>query len=245
MVRPLPSESVPPPADGVRESEGMAERPRGRPRAEPAEEQRRRILDVARAQFVERGYDDVTVAGIASAAEVPRSVVYEVAGDKAGLVGAVFTEVADGFLASMAEHHRRVLPARPDDLREVIGGEVRWFLDSLAADRTIRTMLALGSRLGAVSPAVADARRRVEDGVTHHHQRLAESFGVERRASARVVSAMVLAVVESVATRPELFDDWPYDATSDLVVGFVVSAIGRVERPGGEMERFDRADPGG
>jgi AcrR family transcriptional regulator len=219
----------------------MTDRPRGRPRAEPVEAQRRRILDVARDQFVERGYDDVTVAGIAAAAEVPRAVVYEVAGDKAKLVGAVFTEVADAFVTKMDEHHRRTFVDRPDDLHALVGAEVRWFLDALAADRTMRTLLAMSSRLGSVNATVADARRRVEDGVTRHHQELATTFGVDRDASARVVTTMVLAVVESIATRPELFDTWPYGETTDLVVAFVASAIGRVERPDGEMERFDCA----
>jgi AcrR family transcriptional regulator len=51
---------------------------RGRPRAEPRQEQHRRILRAARQAFGDEGYEGVTLSRIAADAGVSRPTVYEV-----------------------------------------------------------------------------------------------------------------------------------------------------------------------
>src|SRR5690242_6904873 len=80
---------------------GMAEPTRGRPRAEPREEQHERIIRAARVAFTEQGYDRVTMSGIARDAAVTRPVLYEVVGSKEQLAAAVANQVADELIEAV------------------------------------------------------------------------------------------------------------------------------------------------
>lgn len=226
---------------GVREHGPMATRPRGRPRAEPIEVQRRRIIDAARRQLDERDYDDLTVAGVAQAAAVPRAVVYDLIGDKASVFAAVADEVAAEVVAAMEAH----LAARVDDgasVDETIRREVHWFFELLRADRSIGVILSLSGRLGGGAAAVETAHRRIEDALTVFHVDLARRFDVARGQSARLLSAMVLSAVEAVVVRPAVGESWPLEETAALVAEFIVGGYLRTEGDALDAtEAFDRS----
>jgi AcrR family transcriptional regulator len=58
-------------------------------RAEQAQRRRERIVEAARALFLERGFAATTIAGVAEAAHVAPETVYAAFGGKAGLLEAV------------------------------------------------------------------------------------------------------------------------------------------------------------
>jgi AcrR family transcriptional regulator len=65
-------------------------------RAEQATLTRRRVLDAAREQFVERGFAQVTIAGVARQAGVARETVYKTFGNKADLLKAAYDTAVAG-----------------------------------------------------------------------------------------------------------------------------------------------------
>jgi AcrR family transcriptional regulator len=79
-------------------------------RAEQAQATRRRILDAARAQFLDRGWTATTVKAIAEAAAVAPATVYTVFGTKRAMLSALIDE-------SLAT----AVPGHPDDWPEIIG----------------------------------------------------------------------------------------------------------------------------
>ena len=70
---------------------------------ETREDQRRRVLEVAGDLFADRGFDDVTMAEIAEAADVARATVFNYFGSKYTLVETLTETVLDLFRA-MLDH---------------------------------------------------------------------------------------------------------------------------------------------
>ena len=79
-------------------------------RAEQAQATRRRILDAARAQFLDGGWTATTVKAIADAAAVAPATVYTVFGTKRAMLSALIDE-------SLAT----AVPGHPDDWPEIVG----------------------------------------------------------------------------------------------------------------------------
>ena len=69
--------------------------------ADLRDEQRRRVLDVASELFAARGFDDVTMAEIAEAANVARATVFNYFGSKHALVEAITETVLDFYRAML------------------------------------------------------------------------------------------------------------------------------------------------
>jgi AcrR family transcriptional regulator len=216
----------------------MSPRPRGRPRSEPSEVQRRRILDAARAEFTRQGYDATTVAGIAVLAKVPRAVVYETIGDKESLLSAIADEVADELVGDLAERFGAEASVG-QALADLVHEDVIWFMDRIRRDPSVLAIVRLG---GTPSDPVARARQRIEDQLTQLHRARASALGVERTESARLLAVVVLSLVEGVAFRAPLEAAWPGDAAAQLVAEFVTGGYVRVEAgPGRPAEAFDAA----
>ncbi len=68
---------------------------RGRPRKEEQQQHRQRVIDAALAELVERGYDRVTMLGIATRAGASKETLYSWFGDRAGLFAALIQDLAD------------------------------------------------------------------------------------------------------------------------------------------------------
>lgn len=206
----------------------MTSRPRGRPRTEPSEVQRRRILDAARRRFTEDGYDATTVAAIAREALVTRAVVYETVGDKETILAAVADELA---MEVVEAFDRRM--GSPDaidrPLADFVHDDVVWFLELIASEPAITTIVRLSGRLGDPSGGPADlARRRIEDRLTQLHVERAAALGLDLGESARLLAAMVLSLVEGTSFRVASEPRWPLDVAAELVAEFVTAGYRRV-----------------
>jgi AcrR family transcriptional regulator len=217
----------------------MAGTQRGRPRAEPRDEQHQRIVQAARAAFAAHGYDGVTLSAIAADARVPRPVVYELVGTKEDLLGAVAEQVADELIAAVDDRFSR--PGEADKpLEDLIRDDMRWFVETIAGDRTIGSMVRLAGRF-ALDPddPAARARRRLEDRLTELHTDRAHTFGVERSASARLLSIVVLGMLESLTVRVAE-ESWSSAAVADLVAEFALGGYLRTELEGASEAFEDR-----
>ncbi len=155
--------------------EGLRERHRRRTRA--------RIAQVAMALFAERGFERVSVAEIAAAAEVSEKTVFNYFGSKVGL----FFDEGDDLLAELL-HAVRTRPAGASAL-ESVGG----FLDSLgewAAHRRPPRPSAGFRRLVAESPALQAARREM---FARYEAALAAVLAAETGAAHDAVESFVAA----------------------------------------------------
>jgi AcrR family transcriptional regulator len=218
----------------------MAETARGRPRAEPREEQHERILAVARAAFTRHGYDGVTMSSIARDANVPRPVVYEVVGSKEQLLAAVADQVADELIVEVdARFSRQSEIDRPAD--DVVRDDIRWFVGLVASKPEFPAILRQSQQLGRHGDdVIGRARRRLEDRITELHIDRGRAFSAERVATARVLSVMILAIFESVAVRVGE-PGWPSDAVAELVGEFAAGGYVRTELSGASATFEERA----
>lgn len=221
-------------------SEHAERRGRGRPRAEPSEVQRARVVAAARRLFVDEGYDATTVAAIADEAGVARAVVYETVGDKQALLTAAAGEVVDELIAGL-DAHFDASDARTRPLAELVGDDVRWFIELVRSDPAIAAMVRLSGRvaLGDDDP-VARARQRIEDRLTERHRERARTLGVEIGEAARLLSVMVLALMEGIGMRSADEQHWPTEEVSEVIVQFALGGYARlVEEGAGAVVRFD------
>jgi TetR/AcrR family transcriptional regulator len=215
----------------------MAETTRGRPRAEPRHEQEQRILRAARAAFTEPGYEAVTMSGIARDAGVPRAVVYELVGSKEMLLAAVADQVADEMIEAVDTRFSQ--PEELDrPLDELVPEDIRWFIELVSSDPAYPIVMRQVGRLALhdADPA-ARARRRIEDRIAALHVERGRTLGVERAETARVLSVVVLALLEGVAVRIDE-PGWPADAVAELVGEFVAGGYLRTEL-GGASATFE------
>lgn len=74
-----------------------------RAKIRPEEPGREKILDAARAQFGERGYDAASIAEIGAGAGISKSVLYHYFGSKAGLYRALLERDGQELVAAVAE----------------------------------------------------------------------------------------------------------------------------------------------
>lgn len=207
-------------------------RPRGRPRAEPSEVQRRRILDAARTCFARAGYDAATVADIAARARVARPAVYETVGDKAALLAAVADEIA-AELASAIDQRFAAGSALERPLVELIRDDVGWFMERVRSDAALIALFRTAGRFGRHAHAPADrARRRIEDRLTELHHARARALGLEAGEGARLLAAVLLALMEAAAFRSADEPAWPAAEAARVVAEFVTGGYLRVTGEG-------------
>lgn len=74
----------------------------GRPTKSDAAERDRRLIDVATALFLERGFDATSIDAVAAAARVSKLTLYSQYHDKRGLFGAVLRQEIERWLAPLA-----------------------------------------------------------------------------------------------------------------------------------------------
>lgn len=112
-------------------------KPRGRPVASDRAATRRLVLDVARAEFADRGYTAATMRSIAAAAHITAMSLYNYAESKAALFVAVWDDAIDQIytdydavvagsdslideIDAIIDHSRALLLDRPEHIRLVL-----------------------------------------------------------------------------------------------------------------------------
>jgi AcrR family transcriptional regulator len=120
-------------------------------RAEQASLTRRRVLDAAREQFVERGFAQVTIASIARQAGVARETVYKTFGSKADLLKAAYDVAVAG------DDDPTPLLARPEVVELLDSGD----LEQVAAAYG-RTTAGIALRVAPLITAMAAAGNHPE-----------------------------------------------------------------------------------
>lgn len=98
---------------------------------------REQVLTTARALTVERGWDRVRVAEIASLVGVSRPTIYKEFGDKQGLGDALVISEAERFLDGI----RSVLGEHSGDPAAAIAAAVRYTVDEAAASPLLKAVL--------------------------------------------------------------------------------------------------------
>jgi AcrR family transcriptional regulator len=210
----------------------------GRPRREPRDAQRARIVAAARTAFTAHDYAGTTVTAVAREAGVSRADVYALVGDKDRLLAAVVHQVA-GELTAMAE----VRVAGPVDgdraLEDLVRDEVTWFVTTVTSDPSISAVVRLSGRLAGdpEDPTIA-VRRALAGRIARLHAGRSQQAGRGREASSRLLGSVVLAVLEDL-TRLVAEEGWDPTAVADLVAEFLLGGYLRVEL-GGAAERFER-----
>lgn len=190
---------------------------------------RARILNVARAAFIERGFADVSMQEIASAAGLTKAAIYYHFSDKEALFESVLIDEIELMGAGIAARLNQDLPLR-DQLERV-------------------ARFALESGRGDVGRLVDDVHRYCADGSIHSVQaRVDGLYGVIRAAFARareageiravdidVAVALYLGMIGSQIKGPAMRHviDVPPEEMARAIAGMVVDGIG-VERSSSE-----------
>lgn len=181
-------------------------------RAAARRETRRRILDAARAAFMEGPYETATLAGIAAAAGVSHQTVLNHFTSKEGLFLAVGEEVG-------AEITRRRAGARVGDPRSCVEHLLEDY--ELIGDAGVR-LDTLEDRFPEVAELMADARRT-------HRQWLTERFApwLDIPAPARRRRLALLEVATGVHTWKHLRRHRRFGrrATGELMLAMVEAAL--------------------
>jgi AcrR family transcriptional regulator len=241
-----PAHPVPPPDPAATDGPAAAAKPargRGRPRAEPREAQRMRLIDAARRAFTTRGFDEVTLSAIAADADVPRTVVYDVVGTKDDLLAAVAEQAADDLVGLVDERFEQRAEDIEGPLDEIVRADVGWFVELMVREPAYARIIALSGRLSQrPEDPVRRARQRIEDRLCELHEARATALGLQRPATARALSVVLLALLERVALRA-VEQGWSTAELADLVGDFATGGYLHSEATGA-AERFEQAtDP--
>jgi TetR/AcrR family transcriptional regulator, mexJK operon transcriptional repressor len=117
-------------------SPSLAPRPRaGRPTPEQSEARRAELLDTALDMFLERGFEQTTMEGVAAAVGMTKRTVYARYTDKAAL-----------FIATVQRAIERMIVA-DDVLRELDTGDLEQTLTAVARMRVAQVMTPAGLKL--------------------------------------------------------------------------------------------------
>ncbi len=197
-------------ADGV---EPEARRPRGRPRDQDSATTRLRLLDVARTQFAQHGYDATTNRSIAAASGITSGAIYHYFDSKADLYAAVYEEIYD-----------RVFSA----LEQAIAGH-----DGLIAQ--FAAAIDAAAELNVSDPTLPAFDRGVA-GEAQRHPELKELLRPLRRRNTMFFRKMVAAAAE----RGELADDVDLRGVEDLL-NAVAFGLARISAVTGDARRHTAA----
>ena len=187
----------------------------GRPSQEDALKRDARLLEIAAAMFMERGFDATTIDAVAEAASVGKATLYARYRDKAALFAAVFQRQIDRWLAGS-------LPDEPDG--------AAWVEDVL---------LAMGRRMAsAVLTPEAIAINRIVTAQAIRFPELARM--VHREGWQRSNAAVAKVLDRFVAEGQILVED--SEMMADLFLSLVLGRLSRLAMLGIEIdpEQADR-----
>jgi AcrR family transcriptional regulator len=204
-----------------------AKRGPGRPRAQPLEEQRRRVLDAARTVIAQQGYHGATIEAVARGANTPRPTVYELFGSKDDLYVAVVDDSADRVVARLSASFTE---SDGYSLEAFVRHNFTAVFDLFEADRDAVTVLlnAEHSSVDRPTEVAVDVRRRVLHEISGFTRSRWEVLGVDIGDAADVMAIMFFRMAEGLALRQADDDGWDRDAFIDLLTEFTLGGIMRL-----------------
>ncbi len=173
-----------------------------RRRQEQALETRNRVIEVARAVFLEQGYGATTVLAIADAAGVSVETIYKAFGGKAGLVRAIHARALEGRGETPAERRSDAISASEEDPRALVD---RWGAFVAEVSPLVSPFQLLLRSAAATEPELAKLLREIDDA---RLKRMQKNAGVlQRRGFLRQgVSREKAAEIMWAYTAPEVYE---------------------------------------
>ena len=214
----------------------------GRPRKQPIEEQRRRILDAARATFAAQDFNGASIEAIAREADVSRRVVYELFGSKEELLVAV----TDDCVTRLVD---RVVPVvELDDEpspRDLIRSNIAALFVLIEHEPDVAAILRMADfgSVGSARSEVVAARRTIEAGIAQLFLLAAPTDVLSPQAS-RLLALVSQSFVEAVGFRQPTEPEWRVDDTIDFLTDFLLGGIYHLDRTG-KLATFGETPPTG
>ncbi|MBN2624377.1 MAG: TetR/AcrR family transcriptional regulator [Acidimicrobiales bacterium] len=207
--------------------QGSPKRGPGRPRSQPLEEQRRGVLDAARAVFAQHGYHGATIEAVARRSGTPRPTVYELFGTKDDLFEAVVEDSADRVVIRLSASFTE---SEDFSLEQFVRHNFAAVFDLFEQDRDAVTVL-LRAEQGTVdrpTTAPVQMRTRVLQEITDFTRSRWEQLGVDIGESADIMAVIFFRMAEGLAIRHADDDGWDREAFIDLLTEFTLGGINRL-----------------
>ncbi|HEX6417389.1 MAG TPA: TetR/AcrR family transcriptional regulator, partial [Acidimicrobiales bacterium] len=199
----------------------------GRPRSQPLEQQRRSVLDAARAVFARHGYHGATIEAVAQRSGTPRPTVYELFGSKDELFGAVVDEAAERVVTRLSAAFTE---SRDFPLEAFVRHNFAAVFDLFEQDRDAVTVLLSAERGSVDRPTEAPSavRHRVLQQISDFTRARWEHLGVDIGRSAEVMALIYFRMAEGLAIRRAADERWDREAFIDLLTEFTLGGIDRL-----------------
>lgn len=199
-----------------------APRGRGRPRAEPAEAQRDRILAAATEVFARDGLGGARVDEVAASAGVNKAVLYRHFASKDELFEAALDwalermrlSMLDAFAAPPASSMRDTLRLRVDAVFRFAADEPATF-----------HLIEAANRSPAGGERVREVRRETVRQLSEVTRTRLADLGLPTVQAADMVAAMTYSLPVTMAVRLQSEPGWDRDAVADLVTEFIVGGL--------------------
>lgn len=239
-----PAEATDPPAGAGEPAPVAPARRPGRPRALPVDEQRRVIVDAARAVFAQEGYAGATIERVARQAGTARSSVYELFQGKEDLFAAVVADSAERFVSRMASSFDHTSGY---ELRDFVRRNFATVFEIFEQDRHSVTVLLNAERGGLEPPmqAVAQTRRRVLESLAATTRERWRSYGIDVGDAGEMMALMYFGMAEAVAVRQANQPGWNREGLIDLLTEFTLGGLFRLGHHPEVFEAAQRSDRNG
>jgi AcrR family transcriptional regulator len=203
-----------------------AKRGPGRPRTQPLEQQRRKVLEAARIVFAQQGYHGATIEAVARRSGIPRPTVYELFGGKGQLYDAVLADAADRVSERMS---RSFAESENFPLEAFVRHSFSAVFDLFEQDRDAVTVLLNAEQPGdRPSAAPQDLRRRVLQAVSDSTRARWIDLGADVGETADLMALMFFRMAEGLAIRYAEDEGWDREAFIDLLSEFTLGGLERL-----------------
>jgi len=192
-------------------------------RAEAAEQTRQQVIDAVLRHLRESPAETVSVDGVAKAAGVARSTIYEIFGSREGLFKAAAADVY-----ARTGYADLLVATRHEDAREHLRGGIRAGTRMQAGDRDVFRALHSMAQLDpdAVGGVVAEMLEERTEGMRRLAKRLDEQ-GYLRENMSRATAAHTLWFITSFESFDSLFTErgLSVERCADILVAAAENAI--------------------
>jgi AcrR family transcriptional regulator len=204
-----------------------AKRGPGRPRAQPLAQQRRGVIDAARAVFAQNGYHGATIEAVARRAGTPRPTVYELFGGKSGLFGAVLDDAADRVVKRLSAGYAESAELPLDAF---VRHNFAVVFDLFEQDREAVVVLLAAEQGDADRPTstTAEVRARVVSVISEYTRARWAALGVDIGTSAELLALIFFRMSEGLAVLHADGDGWDREALIDLLTEFTLGGLTRL-----------------